>query len=94
MTDELKDEKVELTEEQKSALAWMQYVSDEVNTLLMMFLPIAKNGTVGVKYLPHIKAMYEAGPDYDLTKADGVEVRLVFEFEKTIDMRKRKSNGK
>ena len=80
MTDELKDEKVELTEEQKNALAWMQYVSDEVNMLLAMFLPIAKSGTVGVKYQPHVKAMYEGGPDYDYTKADGVEIRLVFDF--------------
>jgi hypothetical protein len=79
-------EKVELTEKQKSALAWMQYVSDQVNMLLVMFLPIAKSGTVGVKYQPHIKARYESGPDYDHTKADGVEIRLVFDFENTIDI--------
>jgi hypothetical protein len=80
--------KVELTEKQKSALAWMQYVSNEVNMLLAMFLPVAKSGTVGVKYLPHVKVMYETGPEYDVNKADGVEIRLVFDFENTIDIPK------
>lgn len=75
------EEEVELTDEQKSALAWMQYVSDEVNTLLGIFLPISKSGTVGVRYNKHIKTMYESGPEYDPNLADGVEIRLVFDFE-------------
>lgn len=91
MTDEKEvttKEEVELTDEQKSALAWMQYVSDEVNTLLSIYLPISKNGTVGVKYNKHIKAMYESGPEYDPNLADGVEIRLVFEFEGAVEMPK------
>jgi len=88
MSTEEKSEKIELTEEQKNALAWMQYVSDEVNSLLIMFLPITKAGTVGVQYKKHIRAMYETGPEYDSTKADGIEIRLVFDFDKTIDIPK------
>lgn len=91
MTDEKEvttKEEVELTDEQKSALAWMQYVSDEINTLLSIYLPISKNGTVGVKYNKHIKAMYESGPEYDPNLADGVEIRLVFEFESAVEMPK------
>lgn len=91
MTDEKEvttKEEVELTDEQKSALAWMQYVSDEVNTLLSIYLPISKNGTVGVKYNKHVKAMYESGPEYDPNLADGVEIRLVFEFESAVEMPK------
>jgi len=82
------EENPELTDEQKSALAWMQYVSDEVNTLLAMYLPISKNGTVGVKYNKHVRAVYESGPEYDPNKADGVEIRLVFDFEGVIDLPK------
>jgi hypothetical protein len=91
MTEE-KDIKTEempgLTEEQKSAFVWMQYVSDEVNTLLSIFLPISKAGTVGVKYNKHIKTVYESGPEYDQNKADGVEIRLVFDFEGAVDLPK------
>jgi len=87
MTEE-KDKKIELTDEQKSALAWMQYVSDEVNSLLVMFLPVAKSGTVGVKYNKHIRGQYESGPEYDESKADGVEIRLVFDFEQTMNIPK------
>lgn len=82
------EEKPKLTEEQHQALAWMQYVSDEVNTLLAIFLPISKTGTVGVKYNKHVTAVYESGPEYDSDKADGVEIRLVFDFEGAVDMPK------
>jgi hypothetical protein len=86
--EEVKKEEPELTEKQKQALKWMQYVSDEVNALLGIFLPISQSGTVGVKYNKHIKAMYESGPEYDEKKADGVEIRLVFDFEKAVDIPK------
>lgn len=83
MTDsqETPKEEVEVTDEQKQAIAWMNYVSDEVNTLLGMFLPISKSGTVGVKYNRAVVAVYESGPEYDPNKAESVEIRLVFEFD-------------
>lgn len=87
MTD-LKDtnkEAPELTEKER-AIAWMNYVSDEVNALLALFLPISKEGVVGVKYKPVVVARYESGPQYDTSKTEGVEVRLVFNFEEEMPM--------
>jgi len=79
-------EKVELTEDEKKALEWIKYVSHEVNTILSIFLPISKEGVVGIKYRHPVKETYETGPEYDTEKAEGVEVRLVFNFEDVIDM--------
>lgn len=73
-------EEVELTKEQKQALAWMTYVANEVHTLLDMFLPVAKNASVGVLYNKAVTAVYESGPEYDQNKAQGVEVRILFDF--------------
>lgn len=78
----------EATDEQKQTVAWMNYVSDEVNTLLGLYLPISKSGTVGVKYNRAVTAMYESGPEYDPNKAEGVEIRLVFDFENVVDIPK------
>lgn len=72
---------VEPTDEQKQAVAWMNYVSNEVNTLLGIFLPVSKSGTIGVKYNRAVKAVYESGPEYDPDKARGVEIHVVFDFE-------------
>jgi hypothetical protein len=82
--DTPKDEEVKeegLTEDEERALAWMNYVSEEVNALLGMFLPLCRSGTVGVVYDKVVKAVYESGPEYDPDKAKGVEIRLVFDFE-------------
>lgn len=84
--DKETNEEVELTEEEKTALNWMNYVGREVNTLLGMFLPISKEGVVGVKYKNPVKEMYETGPVYDTEKAEGIEIRLVFNFEDVIDL--------
>ncbi len=80
------NEEVELTEDEKKTLEWIKYVSREVNTILSIFLPISKEGVVGVKYKHPVREVYETGPEYDTTKANGVEVRLVFNFEDVIDM--------
>ena len=93
MTDDVKtDEEVkeeELTEDQERALAWMNYVSEEVNTLLGLFLPLCRSGTVGVRYDKVVKAVYESGPEYDPNKAKGVEIRLVFDFESEVSIPKK-----
>jgi len=78
-------EKRELTEEERS-IKWMNYVSDEVNALLAVFLPISKEGVVGMKYKPIVVETLETGPVYDYSKADGVEIRLIFNFEDKIDI--------
>ncbi len=84
--DKETNEEVELTEEEKTALNWMNYVGREVNTLLGMFLPISKEGVVGVKYKHPVREILETGPEYDTGKAEGIEIRLVFNFEEVIDM--------
>ena len=82
MTDSQEAPKeVDLTDEQKQSIAWMNYVANEVNTLLHLWLPFSKSGTVGVIYNKHVTAVAESGPEYHPSKADGVELRLVFEFE-------------
>lgn len=73
-------EEVELTDDQKQALAWMNYVANEVHTLLDMFLPASKSASVGVLYKKAVTAVYESGPEYDENKAQGVEVRILFDF--------------
>jgi len=78
-------EKKELTEEER-AVKWMNYVSDEVNALLAVFLPISKEGVVGMKYKPSVMEILETGPVYDYNKAEGVEIRLIFNFEEKIDI--------
>lgn len=78
-------EEKELTEEEK-AVKWMNYVSDEVNALLALFLPVSKEGVVGVKYKPAVVEVLETGPVYDNSKAEGVEIRLVFNFDKKISI--------
>lgn len=76
-------EEKELTEEER-AIKWMNYVGDEVNALLAIFLPISKEGVIGMKYKPVIVETLETGPVYDDTKAEGVEIRLIFNFEEEI----------
>lgn len=76
-------EEKELTEEER-AVKWMNYVADEVNSLLAMFLPISKEGVVGMKYKPAVIEVLESGPVYNNKKASGVEIRLVFNFEESI----------
>ena len=73
-------EEEELTDEQKQATAWMNYVASEVHTLLDMYLPVSKSASVGVLYKRAVTAVYESGPEYDLNKAEGVEVRILFDF--------------
>jgi len=78
-------EERELTKEER-ALKWMNYVSAEVNALLAMFLPVSKEGVVGVRYKPAVVEVLETGPVYDNSKAEGVEIRLVFNFEEKVSI--------
>ncbi len=82
-------EERELTEEER-AVKWMNYVADEVNALLAIFLPMSKEGVVGMKYKPFVAEILETGPVYDQSKASGVEIRLIFNFEKEVDIPKEK----
>ena len=89
---EIVEEQEELTEEQRQALRWMTYVRNEVNTLLDIFLPVSKSGTVGVKYNKAVVAVYESGPELDPNIAEGVEIRLVFDFDNKVKIPKEPKN--
>lgn len=90
------DEKEELTEEKEEqkptkeemASFWEAYVRNEVNTLLNIYLPIAVEGTVGIKYVHPVSASYETHTEYNKEKAAGVQLSLVFTFSEPIDMPK------
>ena len=59
---------------------WEEYVVDEVNTLLELYLPDSKTGNLGIRYSHPESARYEDGPVYDESKVNGVMISLVFEF--------------
>ena len=86
-TDEVVEDMEDLTPEEK-AEAWAKWVRSEVNSALDIYLPKALSGHINVRYYPHLKEMLETGPDLDETKADGVLLSVVFEFEEPIDLTK------
>lgn len=90
------DEKEDLTEEKEKveptkeemAQMWEAYVRNELNTLLDVYLPIAVEGTVGIKYVHPVSATYETHTEYDKAKAAGVQLSVVFTFAEPMDMPK------
>jgi hypothetical protein len=68
------------------ATEWEDYVRSEVNALLDMYLPLAKNGNIGIKYYKDVKSRSEVGPVFDETKAVGVQMHLVFEFAAPVEL--------
>lgn len=88
MSDEIKSEELSENEREKKALEWENYVRSEVTALLDMYLPMAKNGIVGIKYMHPVKARYETGPIYDENKAIGVNIAIGFEFLEEFDVPK------
>lgn len=71
-----------------SPLSWETYVRNEVSALLDIFLPAAINGNVGIRYKKPIISQQPGGTNivYDETKAEAVQVSLVFQFDKAIDI--------
>lgn len=82
------EEKKELTEEEKEAVAkqWEAYVRNEVNALLNIYLPNSVSGNIGIKYANPVKVRYETHTEYDKTKAIAVNIDIVFKFNKEIDI--------
>lgn len=66
--------------------SWDGYVTNEVNSLLELFLPISESGNVGIKY-EKAKGTADSGEQYDIDgKAQGVYINIVFNFENPIDI--------
>ena len=91
MTKETNDDVVqniaELSDTEKGE-AWASWVRSEVNSALDVYLEKSKSGHINVKYYPHIVEQLESGPQTDDTKADGVQLTVILEFEKPIDLQK------
>jgi hypothetical protein len=84
------EEKKELTEEERAEVArqWETYVRSEVNALLDIFLPNSVNGNVGIKYANPVRAKYETHTEYDTDKAIGVNINIVFMFDREVNLPK------
>lgn len=91
MTDIVKDLKG-VSDEEKAEM-WIKYVRNGVNSLLDIYLPVAKSGNIGIRYTPHEIERLETGPVYDETKADAVLVSIVFKFDKPIDLAKDRTSN-
>lgn len=76
-----------LTNEEK-AVAWEKYVRTEVNALLDLYLPLAKSGNIGIKYVPHIVEKLENGDILDNNTADAVGLFIALDFEKPLPLDK------
>lgn len=89
MTDKEKIEELVASDlsPEEIAAAWEQYVRDEVNSLLDIFLPEAINGNVGVMYERPIKKVdVKTGQRIsEDNKATAVDIHIVFEFPKPIE---------
>ena len=80
-----------MTEEQfskKETKDWEEFVRSEVTALLDTFLPASINGNVGIRYKKPLISEMPGGvnPIYDESKAEAVQISLVFQFEKPIDI--------
>lgn len=89
--EEVKDVR-DMTPEER-AEAWANWVIDEVNAALRVYLPISKSGNIGVRYNQHVVEEMESGPVYDSNKADGVLISVTFDFETPIDLTKPRTDS-
>jgi hypothetical protein len=76
--------------EKETTTDWPNYVRAEIAALLDIYLPVAKNGNVGIRYKKPIISTDEGGAPvaFDNTKAEAVSINLVFEFDRVIDIPK------
>lgn len=77
-----------MTEEKKDGMTpeeWEAEVKARLNEYIDNMLAIAKDCNMGTKYLHPVKDVYETHIDYDESKIDGAELRIVFNFVEAID---------
>lgn len=89
MADEIKIEELSEEEKEKIALEWEETVRSEINSYLDMYLPVARNGIVGIKYEHPVKEKIETETIYKEDKAIGVNLRIGFEFIEEFDIPKK-----
>ena len=71
---------------EKDASTWDGYVTNEVNTVLELFLPEASAGNVGIKY-ERAKVAGDSGEFVEVEdKAEAVSVNIILDFTEPIDI--------
>ena len=83
--DKVKEVTEEVSKEEQSAL-WEEYVRDELNSVLDIYLPISEAGNVGIRYgNPETGRLEDGTVIFDSTKVSNVLINIVLKFEKPID---------
>ena len=77
--------KEEIVKEAQTTEDWEEYVRSEVLAALDMFLPISKEGKLGISYKKAVRENTEAGLVYHENKAEGVEIIISLNFQEVVD---------
>lgn len=78
------EEKTEMTKEEQAKL-WEDYVRNEVNTLLDIYLKDAVAGNVGIRYgHPEISLMEDGTKLFDENRINVAAITVVLRFEEPI----------
>jgi len=75
------DGKKELTPDE-----WEIEVKTKLNEFIDNFISVSKECNMATKYFHPVKEVYETHTEYDNSKTDGVELRVVFNFVDGIDI--------
>lgn len=80
------EEKQSVTKEE-SAEMWKKMVRENINNCLDRFLDLSMTGNIGIRYANPVLEVHENGDAIlNEKKSNGVEIRIVFQFENEIDM--------
>lgn len=64
---------------------WEDSVKESIMEYMDSFLSIAKTCNMGTAYFHPIKTKYETHTEYDSSKINGVELRIVVEFVDSVE---------
>jgi len=79
------EEKIEMTDEER-AESWENYVREEVNAILDLYLADASAGNIGIKYgHPEIGTMEDGSKIFDDKKINVVAVTMVLKFGEPVE---------
>lgn len=67
---------------------WEELVKASIMDYIESFVGIAKDCNMGTRYFHPVKEQFESHAEFDETKIDGVELRIVFNFVGPVDPEK------
>lgn len=73
----------ELTPEQQ----WELSVKEKINEYVDNFLSVSKECNMGTRYFNPVMEVYETHTDYYEDRTNGAELRIVFAFDKDLDLK-------